>query len=173
MGGDRKNKTWVIAIAKLIIFSIMYKAILHVAFGWQLWSLPGKKKLISVTKKLSICPTRLHLFAIMFIFLLFFILIFAGKEFTLIKLSSKYFNPHILPVLFRSNQDKSRYFETAVTAPAYIEKRLTRKLQVQFTEGYVKVNLHFYFTINALFSYYSCGLICWLFLCQGQLWCGM
>lgn len=33
MGGDRKNKTWVMAINKLIILSIIYKAILHVAFG--------------------------------------------------------------------------------------------------------------------------------------------
>jgi len=43
-----------------------------------------EKKINIGDKKLSICPTRLHLFAIMFIFLLFFILIFGAKEFAFI-----------------------------------------------------------------------------------------
>ena len=71
MGSDREKETWVIAIAKLIILSII-KAISHTplvlvdSFGAYL----EKNKYIG-GKNLSISTTRPHIVAIIFIFLLF------------------------------------------------------------------------------------------------------
>ena len=157
------------AINKLIISSIIYKEILHVAFGWQLWSSPDKK-LISVTKNFSSAQFA-FIFLLLCSFSCYFFIYFLDDEiFALIKLSSKYYNPYVLPVLFHSKLGKSRYFETAVTVPTYIEKRLTRKLQVQLTEGNACIGKSLkYFKINTVFSCNSCGMICWPFHRQGQL----
>ena len=74
MGSDREKETWVIAIAKLIILSII-KAISHTPlvlvdrFGAYL-----EKNKYTGGKNLSISTTRLHLVAIIYfpvIFLLF------------------------------------------------------------------------------------------------------
>ena len=80
MGNGREKETWVTATAKLIILSII-KAVSHTAlvlvdsFGAYL----EKNKYIGF-KNLSISTTRLHLVAIIFIFLLFSCYLFNDKN---------------------------------------------------------------------------------------------
>ena len=80
MGNGREKETWVTAIAKLIILSII-KAISHTALvlGDSFGAYMEKNKYIG-GENLSISTTRLHLVAIIFIFLLFSYYLFDDKN---------------------------------------------------------------------------------------------
>ena len=80
MGNCREKETWVTAIAKLIILSII-KAISDTALvlGDSFGAYMEKNKYIG-GKNLSISTTRLHLVAIIFIFLLFSCYFFNDKN---------------------------------------------------------------------------------------------
>ena len=80
MGNCREKETWVTAIAKLIILSII-KAISDTALvlGDSFGAYMEKNKYIG-GKNLSISTTRLHLVAIIFIFLLFSCYLFDDKN---------------------------------------------------------------------------------------------
>ena len=80
MGNCREKETWVTAIAKLIILSII-KAISDTALvlGDSFGAYMEKNKYIS-GKNLSISTTQLHLVAIIFILLLFSCYLFDDKN---------------------------------------------------------------------------------------------